>query len=80
MHSENYSDLKKKNFRTVATLYICKHFLGRVLRGSVELPLAGVHFFPSQALGSWVRIPFEVWMSLCVHFVSVLSCVLVAAL
>jgi hypothetical protein len=24
------------------------YFLGRVLRGSVELPLAGVHFFPMR--------------------------------
>jgi hypothetical protein len=35
---------------------------------------------PVQTLGSWVRIPLETWMSLCVYSVFVLSCVQVAAL
>jgi hypothetical protein len=35
---------------------------------------------PAQTLGSWVRIPLEAWMSVCVYSVFVLSCVQVAAL
>jgi hypothetical protein len=30
---------------------------------------------PAQTLGSWVRIPLEVWMSVCVSSVLVLSCI-----
>jgi hypothetical protein len=30
---------------------------------------------PAQTLGSWVRIPLEAWMSVCVYSVFVLSCV-----
>jgi hypothetical protein len=35
---------------------------------------------PSQSPGSWVRIPLEVWMSVCVYSVFLLSCMQVAAL
>jgi hypothetical protein len=35
---------------------------------------------PAQTLGSWVRIPLEAWMSVCVYSAFVLSCVQVAAL
>jgi hypothetical protein len=40
------------------------------------------HELPSyaQTLGSWVRIPLEVWISVCVYSVFVLFCVQVAAL
>jgi hypothetical protein len=34
----------------------------------------------SRTLGSWVPIPLETWMSMCVYSVFVLSCVQVAAL
>jgi hypothetical protein len=34
----------------------------------------------AQTLGSWVRIPLEAWMSVCVYSTFVLSCVQVAAL
>jgi hypothetical protein len=34
----------------------------------------------AQTLGSWVRIPLEVWMLVCVYSVFVLFCVQVAAL
>jgi hypothetical protein len=34
---------------------------------------------PAQTLGSWVRIPLEGWMSVCVYSVLVLPCVQVAA-
>jgi hypothetical protein len=30
---------------------------------------------PTRTLGSWVRIPLEAWMSVCVYFVFVLFCV-----
>jgi hypothetical protein len=30
---------------------------------------------PAQTLGSWFRIPLKAWMSVCVYFVFVLSCV-----
>jgi hypothetical protein len=33
----------------------------------------------AQKLGSWVLIPLEAWMSMCVYSVFVLSCVQVAA-
>jgi hypothetical protein len=33
---------------------------------------------PAQTLGSWVRIPLEAWMSVCIYTVFVLSCVQVA--
>jgi hypothetical protein len=29
---------------------------------------------PARTLGSWVRIPLEAWMSVCVYSVSVLFC------
>jgi hypothetical protein len=35
---------------------------------------------PAQTLGSWVRIPLEARMSVCVYSVFMLSCVQVAAL
>jgi hypothetical protein len=35
---------------------------------------------PAQTLRSWVRIPLEAWMSVCVYSVYMLSCVQVAAL
>jgi hypothetical protein len=35
---------------------------------------------PTQILGSWVRIPLNIWMSVCVYSVFVLFCVWVAAL
>jgi hypothetical protein len=35
---------------------------------------------PAQTLGSWVPIPLEAWISVCVYSVSVLSCVQIAAL
>jgi hypothetical protein len=35
---------------------------------------------PAQTLGSWVRIPLEAWMFVCVHSVFVLSCKQVVAL
>jgi hypothetical protein len=35
---------------------------------------------PAQTLGSWVRIPLEAWMSVCVYSVFILPCVQVAAL
>jgi hypothetical protein len=35
---------------------------------------------PSQTLGSWVRIPLEAWMFMCVYSVFVLSSVQVATL
>jgi hypothetical protein len=35
---------------------------------------------PARTLGSWVRIPLEAWMSVCVYSVFVLSFVQVAAL
>jgi hypothetical protein len=35
---------------------------------------------PGRTLGSWVRIPLEAWMSVCVYSVFVLFFVLVAAL
>jgi hypothetical protein len=35
---------------------------------------------PAQKLGSWVQIPLETWMSVCVYSVFVLSCVQEAAL
>jgi hypothetical protein len=28
---------------------------------------------PSRTLGSWCRIPLEVWLSVCVYYVFVLS-------
>jgi hypothetical protein len=31
-------------------------------------------YSPAQTLGSWVRIPFEAWMSVCVYSVFVLFC------
>jgi hypothetical protein len=34
---------------------------------------------PAKTLGSWVRIPLEAWVSLCVYSVLVLSCVQVVA-
>jgi hypothetical protein len=34
----------------------------------------------ARTLGSWIRIPLEAWMSLCVYSVFLLSCVQVAAL
>jgi hypothetical protein len=34
----------------------------------------------AQTLGSWVRIPLEAWMSVCIYSVFVRSCVKVAAL
>jgi hypothetical protein len=34
----------------------------------------------AHTLGSWVRIPIEAWMSMCVYSVFVLSCLQVAAL
>jgi hypothetical protein len=37
-------------------------------------------FWSAQILGSWVRIPLETCMSVCVYSVFVLSCVQVAAL
>jgi hypothetical protein len=33
----------------------------------------------AEILGSWVPIPLEAWMSVCVYSVFVLSCVQVAA-
>jgi hypothetical protein len=36
--------------------------------------------FPARTLESWVRIPLEPWISVCVYSVFVLSCVQVAAL
>jgi hypothetical protein len=30
---------------------------------------------PARQLGSWVRITFEAWMSVCVYSVSVVLCV-----
>jgi hypothetical protein len=35
---------------------------------------------PAQTLGSWVRIPLEAWMSVCIYSVFVMSCVQVVAL
>jgi hypothetical protein len=35
---------------------------------------------PAQTLGSWVRIPLEAWMSVCIYSVFVLSYAQVAAL
>jgi hypothetical protein len=35
---------------------------------------------PTRTFGSWVRIPLEAWISACVYFVFVLSCVQLAAL
>jgi hypothetical protein len=35
---------------------------------------------PPRTLGSWVLIPHEAWMSVCVYYVFVLSCVQIAAL
>jgi hypothetical protein len=37
-------------------------------------------YSPAWTLGSWVQIPLEAWMSVCVYSVFVLSCVQVAAL
>jgi hypothetical protein len=34
---------------------------------------------PARTVGSWVRIPLEAWMSVCIYFVFVLSCVYVVA-
>jgi hypothetical protein len=34
----------------------------------------------AQTLGSWDRIPLEVWMSVCIYSVFVLSCMQVAGL
>jgi hypothetical protein len=36
---------------------------------------SGLKSSPSQALGSWVRIPLETWMSVCNSSMLVLSCV-----
>jgi hypothetical protein len=33
----------------------------------------------ARTLGSWVRIPLEAWMFVCVYFVFVMFCVWVAA-
>jgi hypothetical protein len=35
---------------------------------------------PAKTLGSWVRIPLEAWLFVCIYSVFVLSCVQVAAL
>jgi hypothetical protein len=35
---------------------------------------------PDRILGSWVRIPLEEWMSVCIYSVFVLLCVQVEAL
>jgi hypothetical protein len=35
---------------------------------------------PARTLGSWVQIPLEAWMSVCVYSMFVLSCVQIAAL
>jgi hypothetical protein len=35
---------------------------------------------PARTPGSWVRIPIEAWMSVCVYYVFVLFCVQIAAL
>jgi hypothetical protein len=35
---------------------------------------------PARTLGSWVWIPFDTWMSLCIYCMFVLSCVHVVAL
>jgi hypothetical protein len=35
---------------------------------------------PTRTLGSWVRIPLEAWMSVCVYSLFVLFCVQVAVL
>jgi hypothetical protein len=34
----------------------------------------------ARTLGSWVRIPLEAWMSVCIYSVFVLFCMWVAAL
>jgi hypothetical protein len=35
---------------------------------------------PDRTLGSWVRIPLNAWMSVCIYFIFMLFCVLTAAL
>jgi hypothetical protein len=37
-------------------------------------------FSEAETLGSWVRIPIEAWMSVCVYSMFVLFCVQVATL
>jgi hypothetical protein len=53
----------------------------RILR-RLEWPRSLRHELSSsaQTLGSWVRIPLEAWMSVCVYSVFILSGVQVAAL
>jgi hypothetical protein len=54
----------------------------RTTEGRSQWPCSLTHELssPARALGSWVRIPLEAWMSVCVYRVIVLSCVQVAAL
>jgi hypothetical protein len=56
----------------IVVICICRSQWPRGLRHELSSP--------AQTLGSWVRIPLEARMSLCVYSVFVLSCVQVAAL
>jgi hypothetical protein len=51
----------------VVVIVVCRSQWPRSLRHELSSP--------SQTLVSWVRMPLETWMSVCVYSVSVLSCV-----
>jgi hypothetical protein len=65
-HTDNSSWLR------IPITYTCRSQWPRGLRHEL--------FSPAQMLGSWVRIPLEAKMSVCVYSESVFSCVQVAAL
>jgi hypothetical protein len=57
--------------------YSCRDTEGR---SQWQHGLRHEHSSPARILGSWIRIPLEAWMSVCVYSVFVLLCVEVEAL
>jgi hypothetical protein len=70
-----YRDTNQLGYRVTVTLWLAV-YRQSILARDVSHELSS----PAKTLGSWVRIPLEAWMSVCVHSVFVLSCVQIAAL
>jgi hypothetical protein len=51
----------------------CRHNIARPDDGTCEY--IGEARWPARALGSWVRIPLEAWMCVCLFCVRVVLCV-----
>jgi hypothetical protein len=73
MHLKRWESIFIRSDRNL--VYFIRFKLGKSKTGRSQWPRSLRHeiSLPTQTLGSWFRIPFEAWMSVCIYSVFVLT-------